>query len=64
MVDHSLEVVRLETEQDFANAIAYFHTEFRTPIIHRDLAAKNIIMDHYGVAKLLNFSPCISENQR
>ncbi|CAI9769179.1 unnamed protein product [Fraxinus pennsylvanica] len=46
--------------EDFANAIAYLHTEFRRPIIHRDLTAKNIVMDHYGVAKLLDLSPCIS----
>ncbi|KAL2490896.1 Protein kinase superfamily protein [Abeliophyllum distichum] len=51
---------RLKIATDVANAIAYLHTAFPTPIIHRDLTTKNIVIDNYGVAKLVDFSLCIS----
>ncbi|KAL2513504.1 Protein kinase superfamily protein [Forsythia ovata] len=51
---------RLKIAADVANAIAYLHTAFPTPIIHRDLTTKNIVIDNYGVAKLVDFSLCIS----
>ncbi|CAI9764934.1 unnamed protein product [Fraxinus pennsylvanica] len=36
------------------------HTAFPTPIIHRDLTTKSIVIDNNGVAKLVDFSLCVA----
>ncbi|XP_022855789.1 non-functional pseudokinase ZED1-like isoform X2 [Olea europaea var. sylvestris] len=51
---------RLKIATDVANAVAYLHTAFPTPIIHRDLGTKNIVIDNNGVAKLVDFSLCVA----
>ncbi|KAL3515414.1 hypothetical protein ACH5RR_022316 [Cinchona calisaya] len=51
--------IRLKVACDVANALVYLRTAFSTPIIHRDISAHNIIIDQFGVAKLLDFSLCI-----
>lgn len=51
---------RLKVATDVANAIVYLHTAFSTPIVHRSLSTRNIIVDQFGAAKLLDFSLCIS----
>ncbi|XP_022858725.1 non-functional pseudokinase ZED1-like [Olea europaea var. sylvestris] len=51
---------RLKIATDVANAVVYLHTAFPTPIIHSDLNTKNIVIDHHGVAKLVDFSLCIA----
>ncbi|KAL2513568.1 Protein kinase superfamily protein [Forsythia ovata] len=51
---------RLKIATDVANALAYLHTAFPTPVIHRDLSTQNIVIDNYGVAKLVDFSLCIA----
>ncbi|CAA2993673.1 non-functional pseudokinase ZED1-like [Olea europaea subsp. europaea] len=50
----------LKTATDVANAVVYLHTAFPTPIIHRDLGTKNIVIDNNGVAKLVDFSLSIA----
>ncbi|CAI9764933.1 unnamed protein product [Fraxinus pennsylvanica] len=47
---------RLKIARDVANALVYLHTAFPTPIIHRDLTTKSIVIDNNGVAKLVDFS--------
>ncbi|XP_028084203.1 wall-associated receptor kinase 2-like [Camellia sinensis] len=47
---------RLKIAYDIAYAIVYMHTAFLTPIIHRDLAPGHIIINQFGVAKLIDFS--------
>ncbi|CAI9764447.1 unnamed protein product [Fraxinus pennsylvanica] len=51
---------RLKIATDVANVVVYLHTAFPTPIIHRDLSKQNIVIDHHGVAKLVDFSLCIA----
>ncbi|KAI3448205.1 hypothetical protein Pfo_004870 [Paulownia fortunei] len=51
---------RLKIAIDIANAVVHLHTGFCTPTIHRDLGTKNVVIDQYGIAKLLDFSLCIS----
>ncbi|CAI9781025.1 unnamed protein product [Fraxinus pennsylvanica] len=51
---------RLKIARDVANALVYLHTAFPTPIIHRELSTKNIVIDSNGVAKLVDFSFCIA----
>ncbi|XP_022855792.1 non-functional pseudokinase ZED1-like [Olea europaea var. sylvestris] len=50
---------RLKIAIEVANALVYLHTAFPTPIIHRDLATKSIVIDN-GVVKLVNFSLCVA----
>ncbi|XP_049373232.1 serine/threonine-protein kinase ZRK4-like [Solanum verrucosum] len=52
---------RLWIANEVASAIVFLHTEFTTPIIHRDLKAQNVIIDQKsGVAKIVDFSLSIS----
>ncbi|XP_022889115.1 non-functional pseudokinase ZED1-like [Olea europaea var. sylvestris] len=51
---------RLKIARDIATTIVYLHTAFPTPIIHRDLGAKNIFIDNNGIAKLVDFSLCVA----
>ncbi|XWS58179.1 hypothetical protein CRYUN_Cryun08bG0012600 [Craigia yunnanensis] len=51
---------RLKIAVDLANAIAYLHTAFYTPIIHRDIKCKSVILDQNNVPKLIDFGLCIS----
>ncbi|CAA2993676.1 non-functional pseudokinase ZED1-like [Olea europaea subsp. europaea] len=50
---------RLKIATEVANGLVYLHTAFPTPIIHRDLATKSIVIDN-GVVKLVNFSLCVA----
>uniref|UniRef100_M1AV13 Protein kinase n=1 Tax=Solanum tuberosum TaxID=4113 RepID=M1AV13_SOLTU len=48
---------RLRVAREVASAIVFLHTEFTTPIIHRNIKPSNVIIDEKsGVAKILNFS--------
>ncbi|XVF57465.1 hypothetical protein PTKIN_Ptkin06aG0207800 [Pterospermum kingtungense] len=51
---------RLKIAVDIANAIAYLHTAFCRPVIHRDIKSSNIILDQNNVPKLVDFGRCIS----
>ncbi|KAH0749062.1 hypothetical protein KY290_028294 [Solanum tuberosum] len=52
---------RLRVAREVASAILFLHTEFTTPIIHRDIKPyKVIIDDKSGVAKIVDFSLSIS----
>ncbi|CAA2975686.1 non-functional pseudokinase ZED1-like [Olea europaea subsp. europaea] len=51
---------RLKIATEVANALVYLHTAFPTPIVHRDLATKSIVIDNNGVAKLVDFSLCVA----
>ncbi|CAI9769178.1 unnamed protein product [Fraxinus pennsylvanica] len=51
---------RLRIANDIANAIAYLHTVFQTPLIYRGLDPGKIIVDNNDIAKLFDFSLCIS----
>ncbi|KAG5601338.1 hypothetical protein H5410_032708 [Solanum commersonii] len=52
---------RLRIANEVASAIVFLHTEFTTPIIHRDIAPSKVIIDqNNGVAKILDFSLSIS----
>ncbi|XVE63031.1 hypothetical protein DITRI_Ditri06bG0167000 [Diplodiscus trichospermus] len=51
---------RLKIAVDLANAIAYLHTAFHRPVIHRDIKCSTIILDQNNVPKLIGFDLCIS----
>ncbi|KAL3366046.1 hypothetical protein AABB24_010940 [Solanum stoloniferum] len=52
---------RLRVAREVASAIVFLHTEFTTPIIHRNIKPYSVIIDQKsGVAKILNFSHSIS----
>ncbi|XVE63025.1 hypothetical protein DITRI_Ditri06bG0166500 [Diplodiscus trichospermus] len=51
---------RLKIAVDLTNAIAYLHTAFHRPIIHRNIKCSNIILDENNVPKLIHFGQCIS----
>ncbi|KAH0749061.1 hypothetical protein KY290_028293 [Solanum tuberosum] len=52
---------RLRVARDVASAIVFLHTEFSTPIIHRNIKPSNVIIDEKsGAAKILDFSLSIS----
>ncbi|KAG8648273.1 hypothetical protein MANES_09G168200v8 [Manihot esculenta] len=51
---------RLKIAVDVANAIAYLHTAFPRPIVHRDIKSTVILLDEECRAKLSDFSLSIS----
>ncbi|XP_057998740.1 serine/threonine-protein kinase ZRK1 isoform X2 [Hevea brasiliensis] len=51
---------RLKIAVDVANVIAYLHTAFPRPIVHRDIKSVNILLDEDYRAKLSGFSSSIS----
>ncbi|XP_059439985.1 serine/threonine-protein kinase ZRK1-like [Corylus avellana] len=51
---------RLKIAREIAHAIAYLHTAFSRPIIHRDIQPHNIFFDQHDVPKLSDFSISVS----
>ncbi|XP_059461738.1 serine/threonine-protein kinase ZRK3-like [Corylus avellana] len=51
---------RLRIAMGIANAIAYLHTAFSRPVVHRDIKSPTIILDEEKVARLIDFSLSIS----
>ncbi|XVE63032.1 hypothetical protein DITRI_Ditri06bG0167100 [Diplodiscus trichospermus] len=51
---------RLKIAVDLGNAMAYLHTAFHKPVIHRDIRCSGIILDENNVPKLFDFGLCIS----
>ncbi|KAM3709068.1 hypothetical protein ACB098_02G145700 [Castanea mollissima] len=51
---------KLKIVREIAHAIAYLHTAFSRPIIHRNIQPENIFLDQNDVAKLTEFSLSIS----
>ncbi|CAD5316332.1 unnamed protein product [Arabidopsis thaliana] len=51
---------RMKIAEDIATALAYLHTEFPRPFVYRILSHWNILLDEDGVAKLTDFSCCVS----
>ncbi|XP_059460298.1 serine/threonine-protein kinase ZRK1-like [Corylus avellana] len=51
---------RLRIAMGIANAIAYLHTAFSRPVVHRDIKSPTIILDKENVARLIDFSLSIS----
>ncbi|KAG7585843.1 Protein kinase-like domain superfamily [Arabidopsis thaliana x Arabidopsis arenosa] len=51
---------RMKIAEDIATALAYLHTAFPRPFVYRTLSHKNILLDEDGVAKLTDFSFCVS----
>ncbi|XP_057962375.1 serine/threonine-protein kinase ZRK1-like [Malania oleifera] len=51
---------RLRIAIDVASVVAYLHTAFSRPVIHRGIRASLILLDKHNVAKLSDFSLCIS----
>ncbi|XVF57461.1 hypothetical protein PTKIN_Ptkin06aG0207400 [Pterospermum kingtungense] len=51
---------RLSIAKDIANAIAYLHTAFSRPVIHRDIKSSNIILDQNNAPKLIDFGLSMS----
>ncbi|CAL9239254.1 unnamed protein product [Arabidopsis halleri] len=51
---------RMKIAEDIATALAYLHTAFPRPFIYRCMFLENILLDEDGVAKLNDFSYCVS----
>ncbi|KAL9310705.1 putative protein kinase RLK-Pelle-RLCK-XII-2 family [Arabidopsis thaliana] len=51
---------RMKIAEDIATALAYLHTAFPRPFVYRILSLWNIVLDEDGVAKLNDFSYCVS----
>ncbi|XP_041020196.1 serine/threonine-protein kinase ZRK1-like isoform X1 [Juglans microcarpa x Juglans regia] len=47
---------KLKVAREIAHAIAYLHTAFSRPIIHRDIKPHNIFFDQRDIPKLSDFS--------
>ncbi|XP_065852826.1 non-functional pseudokinase ZED1-like [Euphorbia lathyris] len=52
--------VRLKIAIDLANAVAYLHTAFPRPIVHRNINVWIVFLDGNSAAKLSDFSLCVS----
>ncbi|CAH8256919.1 unnamed protein product [Arabidopsis lyrata] len=50
----------MKIAEDIATALAYLHTAFPRPFVYRTLFPWNILLDEDGVAKLIDFSFCVS----
>ncbi|KAG6701120.1 hypothetical protein I3842_08G149600 [Carya illinoinensis] len=50
---------KLKVAREIAHAIAYLHTAFSRPIIHRDIKPGNIFFDQRDIPKLSDFSMSI-----
>ncbi|WRX24943.1 Serine-threonine/tyrosine-protein kinase [Theobroma cacao] len=51
---------RLKIAVGIANAVAYLHTAFSRPVIHRSIHCSSIVLDQNNVPKLIDFGLCIS----
>ncbi|KAG7588889.1 Serine-threonine/tyrosine-protein kinase catalytic domain [Arabidopsis suecica] len=51
---------RMKIAEDIATALAYLHTAFPRPFVYRSLSLRKILLDEDGVAKLNDFSYCVS----
>ncbi|KAK6233166.1 hypothetical protein SCA6_003239 [Theobroma cacao] len=51
---------RLKIAIGLANVLAYLHTAFSRPVIHRDIKSSNIILDQNNAPKLIDFRLRIS----
>ncbi|KAG7650874.1 putative inactive serine/threonine-protein kinaseRLK-Pelle-RLCK-XII-2 family [Arabidopsis thaliana] len=51
---------RMKIAEDIATALAYLHTAFPRPFVYRCLSHHNILLDEDGIAKLIDFSDCVS----
>ncbi|KAK6288646.1 hypothetical protein POUND7_000187 [Theobroma cacao] len=51
---------RLKIAIGLANVLAYLHTAFSRPVIHRDIKSSNIILDQNNAPKPIDFRLCIS----
>ncbi|KAK6243145.1 hypothetical protein QUC31_009554, partial [Theobroma cacao] len=51
---------KLKIAIGLANAVAYLHTAFSRPVIHRGIKCSKIILDENNVPKLIDFGLCIS----
>ncbi|CAL9239233.1 unnamed protein product [Arabidopsis halleri] len=51
---------RMKIAEDSATALAYLHTAFPRPFVYRSLSIGDILLDEDGVAKLNDFSYCVS----
>ncbi|AAD26873.1 Contains PF/00069 Eukaryotic protein kinase domain [Arabidopsis thaliana] len=51
---------RMKIAEDIATALAYLHTAFPRPLVYMILSHRNILLDEDGVAKLTDFSHCVS----
>ncbi|CAL9239255.1 unnamed protein product [Arabidopsis halleri] len=55
---------RMKIAEDMATALAYLHTAFPRPFVYTNLSHMNILLDEDGVAKLIDFSYCVSIPER
>ncbi|EOA34182.1 hypothetical protein CARUB_v10021685mg [Capsella rubella] len=51
---------RMKIAEDIAIGLAYLHTAFPRPFVYRCMRLENIFVDEDGVAKLTDFSLCVS----
>lgn len=51
---------RIKIAEDVATALAYLHTAFPRPFVYSNMDLRNIVLDENGVAKLSDFSYCVS----
>ncbi|KAG7585834.1 Protein kinase domain, partial [Arabidopsis thaliana x Arabidopsis arenosa] len=51
---------RMKIAEDIATALAYLHTAFPRPFVYRNMYPENILLDEDGVAKLIDFTYCVS----
>uniref|UniRef100_A0A1J3J825 Inactive serine/threonine-protein kinase n=1 Tax=Noccaea caerulescens TaxID=107243 RepID=A0A1J3J825_NOCCA len=51
---------RIKIAEDIATALAYLHTAFPRPFVYRTMSLSNFLLDEDGVAKLWDFSFCVS----